>query len=199
MHQCACNFHELFLLTHAINHTIVHAPSYLMIPSAVGGGAWENRGQERYWRRERKGREAGVQRWRDAGVKCKTLLVDISYALEYLKNKNERWHVICINFISVIRQTKIRTWSEKQAYYRLNTKPWESKWVTGLHGLLVWFWRSPRVIALQTYPLEIYLFCTILSEVSNKLFSAMADFVLDSIVPSVFVWGCSLLGGAPLI
>ena len=43
------------------------------------------------------------------------------------------------------------------------------------------------MIALQTYPLEIYLFCTILSEVSNKLFSAMADFVLDSIVPSVFV------------
>ena len=37
MHQCACNFHELFLLTHAINHTIVHAPSYLMIPRAVGG------------------------------------------------------------------------------------------------------------------------------------------------------------------
>ena len=55
-----------------------------MIPRAVGGGggaggagAWENRGQERYWRRERKGREAGVQRWRDAGVKSKTLLVDI--------------------------------------------------------------------------------------------------------------------------
>ena len=43
------------------------------------------------------------------------------------------------------------------------------------------------MIALQTYPLEIYLFCTILSEVSNKLFSAMADFVLDFIVPSVFV------------
>ena len=46
---------------------------------------------------------------------------------------------------------------------------WESKWVTGLHGLLVWFWRSPRMIALQldfviqqAYPLEIYLFCTII-------------------------------------
>ena len=40
-----------------------------------GAGAQENRGRERYGRRERKGREAGVQRWRDAGVKCKTLLV----------------------------------------------------------------------------------------------------------------------------
>ena len=29
--------------------------------------------------------------------------------------------------------------------------------------------------------------CTILSEVSNKWFSAKADFVLDSIVPSVSV------------
>ena len=38
------------------------------------------------------------------------------------------------------------------------------------------------------YPLEIHFFCTILSEVSNKWFSAKADFVLDSIVPSVFVW-----------
>ena len=37
--------------------------------------------------------------------------------------------------------------------------------VSGLHGLLLWFWRSPRMIALQ---LEIYLFCTILSEVSSK-------------------------------
>ena len=42
-----------------------------------GVGALENRGRERYGRRERKGREAGVHRWRDAGVKCKTLLVDI--------------------------------------------------------------------------------------------------------------------------
>ena len=43
-------------------------------------GALENRGLERYGRWERKGREAGVQRWRDAGVKCKILLVAISYA-----------------------------------------------------------------------------------------------------------------------
>ena len=62
-----------------------------------------------------------------------------------------------------------------------NTSLKESKFVTGLHGLLVWFWRSPCVIA---YPLEIYLFSTTLSEVSNKWFSAKADFVLDSIVPS---------------
>ena len=55
-----------------------------------GAGARENRGRERYGRRERKGREAGVQRWRDGGVKCKTLLVGIWYALEYLKNKNAR-------------------------------------------------------------------------------------------------------------
>ena len=40
-----------------------------------GAGARENRGRERYGRRERKEREAGVQRWRDPGVKCKTLLV----------------------------------------------------------------------------------------------------------------------------
>ena len=33
-----------------------------------GSGARENRGRERYGRRERKGREAGVQRWWDAGV-----------------------------------------------------------------------------------------------------------------------------------
>ena len=52
-----------------------------------------------------------------------------------------------------------------------------------------------KFLIYQAYPLEIYLLCTILSEVSNKWFSAKADFVLDSIVPSVFVWGCSLLGG----
>ena len=46
---------------------------------------------------------------------------------------------------------------------------------------------SVRFLIKQAYPLEIYLFCSILSEVSNKLFSAKADFVLDSIVPSVFV------------
>ena len=42
-----------------------------------GAEAQENRGRERYGRRERKGREAGVQRWRDARMKFKTLLVDI--------------------------------------------------------------------------------------------------------------------------
>ena len=52
-----------------------------------------------------------------------------------------------------------------------------------------------RFLILQAYPLDIDLFCTILSEVSNKWFSAKADFVLDSIVPSVFVLGCLLLGG----
>ena len=51
---------------------------------------------------------------------------------------------------------------------------------------------SVRFLIQQAYPLEIYLFCTILSEVSNKRFTAKADFVLDSIVPSVFVSGCSL-------
>ena len=55
---------------------------------SVGEGG--DRGREGYGRGERKGREAGVQRWRDAGVKCKTLLVGIWYALEYLKNKNAR-------------------------------------------------------------------------------------------------------------
>ena len=43
-----------------------------------------------------------------------------------------------------------------------------------------------RFLIQQAYPLEIYLFCTILSQVSNKWFSAKADFVLDSILPSVF-------------
>ena len=47
----------------------------------------------------------------------------------------------------------------------------------------------------EAYPSEIYRFCTMLSEVSNKWFSAKADFVLDSIVTSVSVSGCSLLGG----
>ena len=59
-----------------------------------GTGARENRGRERNARRERKGREAGVQRWRDAGMKFKTLLVDISYALKYLKNKNARCYLL---------------------------------------------------------------------------------------------------------
>ena len=64
--------------------------------------------------------------------------------------------------------------------------------MTGLHGLLVWFWRSSRMIALQIFDLTSvsfrdFLFCTILSDVSNKWLSAKADFVLDSIVPSVFV------------
>ena len=42
-------------------------------------------------------------------------------------------------------------------------------------------------VASSSYPLEIYLFDAMLSEVSNKWFSAKADFVLDSIVPSVSV------------
>ena len=56
---------------------------------------------------------------------------------------------------------------------------------------------SVRFLIQQAYPLEIYLFCAILSKVSNKWFSAKPDFVLDSwtlirllldsIVPSVFV------------
>ena len=29
------------------------------------------------------------------------------------------------------------------------SRPLKSKWVTGLHGLLVWFWRSPSMVALQ--------------------------------------------------
>ena len=44
-----------------------------------------------------------------------------------------------------------------------------------------------RFLIQQAYPLEIYPFCTMLSEVSNKWFSAKADFVLDSTVPSVSV------------
>ena len=52
-----------------------------------------------------------------------------------------------------------------------------------------------RFLISQAYPLEIYLFCMILSEVSNKSFSAKADFVLDSIFPSISVLDCSPLGG----
>ena len=44
-----------------------------------------------------------------------------------------------------------------------------------------------RFLIEQAYPLKIYLFCTMLSEVLIKWFSAKADFVLDSIVPSVSV------------
>ena len=43
---------------------------------------------------------------------------------------------------------------------------------------------TAKCLIQQAYPLEIYLFRTILSDVSNKWFSAKADFVLDSIVPS---------------
>ena len=43
-----------------------------------GAGAREKRG------RERKGRDAGVQRWRDAGVKCKPLLVARYHTTNYL-------------------------------------------------------------------------------------------------------------------
>ena len=38
-----------------------------------GAGARENRGRERYGRRERKGQEARVLRGREAGEKCETL------------------------------------------------------------------------------------------------------------------------------
>ena len=61
-----------------------------VVEGGQGAGARENRGRERYGRRDRKEREAEVQRWRDAEVKCKTLLVGIWYALEYLKDKNAR-------------------------------------------------------------------------------------------------------------
>ena len=52
---------------------------------------------------------------------------------------------------------------------------------------------SLRVTSLiqQAHPTEVYLFCVILSEVSNKeKFSAKADFVWDSIVPSISVLDC---------
>ena len=39
-----------------------------------GAGARENRGREGYGRGERKGREAGVLRGREAGQKCKTVI-----------------------------------------------------------------------------------------------------------------------------
>ena len=39
-----------------------------------GAGARENRGREGYGRWERKGREAGVLRGREAGEKCKTVI-----------------------------------------------------------------------------------------------------------------------------
>ena len=44
-----------------------------------GAGAWENRGQEGYGRRESKGREAGVMRGREAGEKYKTLTLFIYF------------------------------------------------------------------------------------------------------------------------
>ena len=46
-----------------------------------------------------------------------------------------------------------------------------------------------RFLIKQAHPLEIYQFCTTLSEVSSILilFSVKADFVLDFIVPSVSV------------
>ena len=42
-----------------------------------GSGARENRGREGYGRRERKGWEAGILKGREAGEKCKTLIIVI--------------------------------------------------------------------------------------------------------------------------
>ena len=61
-----------------VNYIVLIRLEFIIIVGGAGGaGARENRGRERYGRRERKRREAGVQRWRDAGMKFKTLLVDI--------------------------------------------------------------------------------------------------------------------------
>ena len=56
---------------------MVHFIYFLCVGGGGGqeAGARENRGRERYGRWERKGQEAGAQRWWDAGVKCKTVLV----------------------------------------------------------------------------------------------------------------------------
>ena len=42
-----------------------------------GSGARENRGRKGYGRRERKGWEAGILKGREAGEKCKTLIIVI--------------------------------------------------------------------------------------------------------------------------
>ena len=56
----------------AVNYIVLIRLEFIIIVGGTGGtGARENMG------RERKRREAGVQRWRDAGMKLKTLLVDI--------------------------------------------------------------------------------------------------------------------------
>ena len=49
-------------------------PDWFPLGGGQGAGARENRGWEGYGRRERKGREAGDLRGREAGGKCETLI-----------------------------------------------------------------------------------------------------------------------------
>ena len=49
--------------------------------------------------------------------------------------------IICLLYVS------IRPYEVFESYCDLLF--WGNKWVTGLHVLLVWFWRSPRMIALE--------------------------------------------------
>ena len=72
---------DLFGDTGAINFSY-----YSKFPVNSGKGGWDrgararkNWGREGYRRRERKGREAGVLRGREAGEKCKTLIIVIYY------------------------------------------------------------------------------------------------------------------------
>ena len=84
--QCTTWLKVVYLLSRCILELDVYSVIYFNGSNIVsrkwggsdrGAGARENRGRERCRRRERKGQEAGAQRWRDAGVRCKTLLVAI--------------------------------------------------------------------------------------------------------------------------
>ena len=105
-----------------------------------GAGARENRGQEGYGRRDRKGREAGVLRGWEAGEKCETLL--FFFLIKYFQKQEPKIYLTCIKRLLshlwdfwVNEQIKICAWAEKQDNFRSNSRPVYSGYVIG-HEML---------------------------------------------------------------
>ena len=71
-----------------------------MLEKISSAAITENRGgtggREGYGRRERKGREAGVLRGREAGEKCETLFFKLNNALEYFQKQEPKIYLTCI-------------------------------------------------------------------------------------------------------